>query len=397
MKRCPRCWKAVLAIAIICMMTTQVFAGSMEDAQKDKEDAENNKTKAEQILSELENVKSDLESYIQGLDTQLAQIQTEINQLNEQKTQLEADIVIKQQELEQARIIEQQQYLDMCARIQFMYENGEEDYAGALLQAESMSDMLNEPEYASAMAEYDYNMLERLVQIREQIANDEQILQSNLSEVEQLTAQVQEEEAAVETLKDAKSAEVAKYQQDIDEYERLVAQYDAEIQAAADRIAEIEAAAAAAAAQGDTTTNAGNTYIPYEGGALIWPCPSSYQINSGFGKREASGVVTANHYGIDIGCPDGTPIVAAASGVVVLARYSNSAGNWIIISHGNGLYTIYMHASVLYVSEGQYVNGGDTIMLSGATGATQGRHLHFEVRVGGYQSSKFSVDPMNYY
>ena len=56
-----------------------------------------------------------------------------------------------------------------------------------------------------------------------------------------------------------------------------------------------------------------------------------------------------------------------------------------------------MHASALYVSEGQYVNGGDTIMLSGATGATQGRHLHFEVRVGGYQSSKYSVDPMGYF
>lgn len=89
--------------------------------------------------------------------------------------------------------------------------------------------------------------------------------------------------------------------------------------------------------------------------------------------------------------------MAAASGVVVLAQRSPTAGNWIIISHGDGLYTIYMHASVLYVSAGQYVNAGDTIMLSGATGATQGRHLHFEVRVGGYQSSRYSVNPMNYY
>lgn len=400
MKKWLRAGKVVLAVILISAMTTQVLAGSMEDAQQDKENAENNKSKAEQILAELEGVKSNLESYIHELDTQLEKIQTEINQLNEQKSQLETDIAVKQQELEQARIIEQQQYLDMCARIQFMYENGEEDYAGALLQAESMSDMLNEPEYASAMAEYDYNMLERLVQIRQQIAADEQILQSNLLEVEQLTAQVQEEEATVAALKEAKSAEVARYQEDIDAYEKLVAQYDAEIQQASARIAEIEAAAAAAAAaaqNGETTTNAGTTYVPYTGGAFIWPCPSSYKINSGFGKREASGVVTANHYGIDIGCPDGTPIVAAASGVVVLARFSNTAGNWIIISHGNGIYTIYMHASTLYVSEGQYVNGGDTIMLSGATGATQGRHLHFEVRVGGYLSSKFSVDPMTYY
>ena len=56
MKRWLRCWKAVLAIAIICTMTTQVLAGSMEDAQKDKEDAENNKSKAEQILSDRKSV-----------------------------------------------------------------------------------------------------------------------------------------------------------------------------------------------------------------------------------------------------------------------------------------------------------------------------------------------------
>lgn len=402
MKKWLRCGNVIVVILMICTMTTQVLAGSMEDAQQDKDNAESNKSKAEEILSELENVKDNLEAYIQGLDTQLEQIQENINQLNEQKAALELEIANKQQELEIAKEVEQQQYVDMCARIQFMYENGNEDYAGVLLKAESMSDMLNEPEYVSAIAAYDYNMLEQLVQIREQIANDEQILQSDLAEVEQLTAEVEEEERTVTALREAKSAEVAKYEEDIEAQERLVAQYDAEIQAAAARIAEIEAAAAAAAAaaaeQGnETTTSAGTTYVPYSGGALTWPCPSSYKINSGFGKREASGVVTANHYGIDIGCPDGTPIVAAASGVVVLARFSSTAGNWIIISHGNGLYTIYMHASALYVSEGQYVNAGDTIMLSGATGATQGRHLHFEVRVGGYLSSSYSVDPMNYY
>ena len=397
MKKWLRFGKVIIAIAVVCAISTQVYAGSIEDAQQDKSEAENNKSKAEQILSELESKKNDLEAYVAELDNQLAGIQTEINELNAQRTDLENQIAVKQVELEEAKVKEQQQYADMCARIQFMYENENTDYASVLLAAESMSDLLNEPEYISAMADYDYIMLEQLIQIREQIANDEQILQMNLETVEELTAQVQEEEATVNTLLDAKAAEVAEYEDQIEEQERKVQQYDAEIQAAANRIAEIEAEAAKAAQGGPLATNNGTSYVPYSGGALVWPCPSSYRINSGFGRREASGVVTANHYGIDIGCENGTPIVAAASGVVVLARYSPTAGNWIIISHGNGLYTIYMHASALYVSEGQYVNGGDTIMLSGATGATQGRHLHFEVRVGGYVSSRYSVDPMSYY
>lgn len=395
-------WKSCVAFILLLVLTTQTYAGSLDDAQKDKEDAEANKNEAQRILSELEKDKSDLASYIQELDAQMDAIQVQITDLNQQKSELEAKITETEAALEDAKIREEQQYQEMCVRIQFMYENSTTDYLTAILSSESMSDILNRPEYAAAMSQYDYQMLENMVAIREEIAATEQELQNALADVEVVTAQEQEKEATVNTLLEAKAVEMQKCEENIEDQKELVEQYDAEIQAAADRIAEIEAEAAraiAAAAENNESvdTGSGETYVPYGGGSLTWPCPSSTKINSGFGTREASGVVTANHYGIDIGCPDGTPIVAAASGVVVLARTSATAGNWIIISHGDGLYTIYMHASVMYVTEGQYVNAGDTIMLSGATGATQGRHLHFEVRVGGYTSSQYSVDPMGYF
>lgn len=402
MKKRMRTLRAGIAVLLTCVISTQVYATSLDDAQQDKKDAEDNKSQAEEILAGLESKKSDIQTYIYDLDTQMADIQVRINDLNNQKSDLETQITQKQADLETAKAQEQNQYAEMCSRIQYMYENENTDYAAVLLSAESMSDLLNEPEYVSAMAGYDYNMLEQLIATREQIANDELLLEQNLAAVEGLTQQVQEEEDTVSALLDEKNKEMAEYDDLIKDQQEKVEQYDAEIQAASDRIAAIEAEAARKAQeaqQNQTTvsTDTGSNYVPYTGGALLWPCPSSTRINSGFGTREASGVVTANHYGIDIGCPDGTPIVAAASGVVVLARRSATAGNWIIISHGNGLYTIYMHASALYVSEGQYVNAGDTIMLSGATGATQGRHLHYEVRVGGYSSSRYSVNPMNYY
>ena len=402
MKKRMRTLRAGIAVLLTCVISTQVYATSLDDAQQDKKDAEDNKSQAEEILAGLESKKSDIQTYIYDLDTQMADIQVRINDLNNQKSDPETQITQKQADLETAKAQEQNQYAEMCSRIQYMYENENTDYAAVLLSAESMSDLLNEPEYVSAMAGYDYTMLEQLIATREQIANDELILEQNLAAVEGLTQQVQEEEDTVSALLDEKNKEMAEYDDLIKDQQEKVEQYDAEIQAASDRIAAIEAEAARKAQeaqQNQTTvsTDTGSDYVPYTGGALLWPCPSSTRINSGFGTREASGVVTANHYGIDIGCPDGTPIVAAASGVVVLARRSATAGNWIIISHGNGLYTIYMHASALYVSEGQYVNAGDTIMLSGATGATQGRHLHYEVRVGGYNSSRYSVNPMNYY
>lgn len=393
MKKWMRGLKGVLAISMVCLLSTQVYASSMEDAQQDKENAENEKSSAESILASLESKKSDLQTWITELDTQLADIQAQINDLNQQKADLEVEIATKQEELAVAKENEQQQYADMCARIQFMYENGEGSYADALLAAESMCDVLNQPEYVSAMASYDYNMLEQLVQTREQIANDEQLLQMDLAAVENLTAQVQEEEATVNSLIEEKSQEVAEYEDLISRQEAIIAQCDADLQAANARIAELEAQA----------MNNSN-FVPYSGGALTWPVPSSSRITSYFSYRSDpfGGSSTEFHPSIDIGAAGGSPIVAAADGVVVISKYSSSAGEWIVISHGNGMYTSYMHGTKgsRYVSQGDYVTAGQTIMLVGSTGRSTGNHLDFGVWNGWPGSGSYvpyAVDPLNYF
>ena len=385
-KKWLRIVKGMLAVAMVCVISTQVYASSLDDAQQDKKAAEDNKSDAEEILAGLEKDKNDLEVWITKLDGELSEIQDKIAGLNAEKEDLQGQISDKQAELEIAKANEEKQYANMCARIQFMYENDSVDYAEVLLSAASMSDVLNQSEYASAIADYDYRMLDELIQTREEIANAEQVLQMDLQSVETLTAQVEEEEATTTALIDEKSQKVEEYDDLIERQQKIIDACDAEIQAAAQKIAEIEAAA-----------NANGEFVPYSGGALTWPCPSSTRITSYFGYRTPDGgYVNANHKGIDIGAPAGTPAVAAASGVVIISRYSNSAGNWVVISHGNGLYTMYMHGSKLCVTEGQYVNAGDTVLLVGSTGWSTGPHLHFGVGVGGYTSA-YSVDPLPYF
>lgn len=385
-KKWLRIVKGMLAVAMVCVISTQVYASSLDDAQQDKKAAEDNKSDAEEILAGLEKDKNDLEVWITKLDGELSEIQDKIAGLNAEKEDLQGQISDKQAELEIAKANEEKQYANMCARIQFMYENDSVDYAEVLLSAASMSDVLNQSEYASAIADYDYRMLDELIQTREEIANAEQVLQMDLQSVETLTAQVEEEEATTTALIDEKSQKVEEYDDLIERQQKIIDACDAEIQAAAQKIAEIEAAA-----------NANGVFVPYSGGALTWPCPSSTRITSYFGYRTPDGgYVNANHKGIDIGAPAGTPAVAAASGVVIISRYSNSAGNWVVISHGNGLYTMYMHGSKLCVTEGQYVNAGDTVLLVGSTGWSTGPHLHFGVGVGGYTSA-YSVDPLTYF
>lgn len=99
----------------------------------------------------------------------------------------------------------------------------------------------------------------------------------------------------------------------------------------------------------------------------------------------------SRHEGIDFSAPSGTPIVAAAGGVVVKAEYHSAYGYMIDLDHGNDLITRYAHASKLLVKPGDLVRRGQKIAHVGSTGRSTGAHLHFEVRIAGV-----AVDPNNF-
>ncbi len=129
---------------------------------------------------------------------------------------------------------------------------------------------------------------------------------------------------------------------------------------------------------------------------------SSQKINLGISLiRPVSGTVTSrfgsrwgrSHKGIDIGAPKGTPIKAVASGTVTVAQYGYSGGygNYVMISHGNGVQTLYGHCNSLNVSVGEQVSQGQVIAFVGNTGNSFGNHLHLEIRVNGV-----AQNPQNY-
>jgi len=116
--------------------------------------------------------------------------------------------------------------------------------------------------------------------------------------------------------------------------------------------------------------------------------PISGTVTSRFGTRWGK-----THKGIDIGAAKGTPISAVASGTVVVSSYGYNGGygNYVIISHGNGVQTLYGHCTSLTVSVGQTVSQGQTIATVGNTGNSYGNHLHLEIRVNGV-----AQNPQNY-
>jgi len=116
-----------------------------------------------------------------------------------------------------------------------------------------------------------------------------------------------------------------------------------------------------------------------------WIVPCSYrQLTSPFGERESpTAGASSNHQGVDLAGPEGTPIYAARSGTVTIARYSNSAGYYVTINHGDGFSSVYMHMTNYTVSVGQKVSQGQLIGYMGSTGISTGPHLHFGIALNG--------------
>ena len=132
-------------------------------------------------------------------------------------------------------------------------------------------------------------------------------------------------------------------------------------------------------------------------GTLQWPLPVAGTITSQFGHRvDPITGEGSSHTGTDIACAEGTPILAAADGVVTVANgldsWGGSYGYYIQIDHGSGLETLYAHCSSICVTTGQQVQAGQVIGYVGHTGRATGSHLHLEVHVNGSRT-----DAMRYF
>lgn len=206
----------------------------------------------------------------------------------------------------------------------------------------------------------------------DEYAAQEQAAADEMQKASDLMAEIEATQASLRAEADKITAEVAELQ----------AQEELEAEAARQ---------AAAAAESAKKGSSQGSSVASGSGIFTHPCPSG-SLTSPFGYREFTG---SFHKGVDFGAGEGSPYYAADSGTVIYATYdggyNGGAGNWIVIAHGNGLVTKYMHSSAVFVSVGQHVERGEHIGAVGNTGHSFGAHLHFQVEVNGA-----AVDPMRY-
>ncbi len=363
----------------------------LTDAKKDAAAIKAERKSAQQRLDSLKADRSDMESYVKELDKNMLEVQEIVQTLSVSMEEKQKEIKTVQAELEVYRETQEKQQEAMKLRIQFMYENGQTQYLDLLFESESLVDLLRQADYISEMIRYDRDQLLAYQKTCQDVVDTEKVLLAEYEELADLREVNEDSLNDLEALLEAKNKEIQEYTKKINDAQAEVNSYSASLKKQEDLIKKIENDIRKEEEQNKVNANSGQIGVTFK-----WPIPASSRITSKFGPRKAPVAGASNyHKGVDVGAPTGTPVYAAAAGTVVISEYNYSAGEYVMINHGNGVYTVYMHFSKRSVKVGQKVSQGDKIGEVGSTGYSTGPHLHFGVRINGkyYDPLKYVVVP----
>lgn len=366
------------------------YQGRLDAAEKKKQELQEEQKALEKKLDNIQQFTEDVNKYVKTLDMQMTNLLDSIDQNKEEMKAIREEIREVNEEYEKAQSLQQEQYEGMKAHIKYMYENSDNNYLVYLMKSRSLADFLSREEYVEKVTNYDKVLLNRYQQVLDEVTLAQQKAQEKQKEVTATKNSLKYEKEKVQQLSQEKTRQIKVYQGLISDNKQNVASYAAQI-AAQER--EIEGILqqnrdniSAREKDGDTVQVMPTT------GEYAWPLPVSGRITSTFGYRKApTAGASSYHKGVDIAVNTGTNVLACKEGKVVTAAYSSSAGNYVAVYHGGGIYSYYMHCSQLKVSVGDHVEKGQVIARSGSTGISTGPHLHFAM----YKSGNY-VNPMYY-
>ena len=419
-------WKIIglLMIFIFLLQSNVLLAVNSEESKLKNEQSAINKDKqeAEDELKEVQEQKSETVKQVEELSTQIDEYQSQIDTLDTQISELNTKISASEENLKKAQEDYTKQEDLLEARLVATYEAGETSYLDFILSSESITDLISNYYLITEVATNDTELLEKIQKQKEEIEKAKKELEIGKQELATSKASKQSVTTQLQTAKSEKNQQVAKLsedekqiQQHIEELRTASSQIEKEIAAAQQRYA-AQIAALNNKNKGNTSTTGGNSSnkggngSTNTGGSANTSNTGNANVSgSGVLQRPVSsgGITAAMYYpsggyhgALDYGVPIGTPIHAAADGVVIkTANLTSSYGTYVVIQHAGGLQTWYAHGTSgsICVSPGQTVSRGQTIMSSGNSGNSRGPHLHFEVRVAPYTYGSCRVDPRNYF
>ena len=381
----------ILIILILQYFCTFVFAENSITNEITNNVA--NKNTLEEQKQEVEDKIDETTGKLEYLQTELSATMIRVQEIEDKVLAYESDVQTLGTQMEnlqtsiddatQKLAIASQSYTeksDMLAkRLVAMYESGNISYLDVLLNSNNITDFISRYYVLEEIAEYDSILIKQVEEEKKSIETTKQKLENEQAEIKIVKAKLEQTSLVLNNMKTLQQS----YVDDLTEAEKILQQQITDYKK---EQAEIE--------EKILLANSVDINIQYTGGEMLWPVAiSGTVITSTYGMREhpIQGVVK-EHTGIDIGnAPMGSPVVAAADGIVTYAGWLGGYGNCVMINHGDGVVTLYGHGNKILTELNAEVKQGDAIMEVGSTGNSTGPHLHFEVRVNGA-----ITNPLNY-
>ena len=368
---------ALVAVWLIMLQMVPVFAESeLEKQQKELDKAQHNVQVAEEKKDAARHKVEEAKESLGVIVAKLSRLQKDIDELQKKADVLQKDIDKNTAQLNKKKAEMEGRMEIYRARLRDIYKNGQINYLEVLLGAKDFGDFASRMYLLQKIIRSDLDLIGAVRKEAAEIQKVQNVLDGQMNEIKKDRAALEEKRASAEEMREQRAqklyrAEEEKQQSDA-EYDRMLA--------ISDNIKSM--------LQGLETASV----MPSGGGngSFAWPCSGpitsyyGWRVHPIFGTRKY-------HSGMDIAVDYGTPIHAAATGVVVYSGWMGGYGYAVMIDHGGGLVTIYGHNSSLAVSEGQRVSQGQLVAYAGSTGYSTGPHCHFEVRLHGEVT-----EPLNY-
>lgn len=361
-------------------------------AQQKRDQIEQEKRQVEAEVDRIRSFGENVVKYVKTLDAQLNRLMNNIEANKESIKNMQAEVDAVNEEYQSVLERQQEQYNGMKSRIKYMYENSDNSYLQFLLESRSLAELFSREEYIEKVTSYDNSLLSRYQLVLNEVTAAKERAEDKLEQVEATKEALKYEEETMNRLVKEKNRQIKLYQGMLEKGEENLDVYAQQLAAQEAEIERILQSQRTEIANQEADRNNGKPQVVPTSGEYAWPLPVSGRISSPFGYRSSpTAGASTYHKGVDIAVSMGTQILATKDGKVVTATYSSSAGNYVAIYHGGGIYSYYMHCSSLNVSVGDKVKKGQVIARVGSTGISTGPHLHFAIYKGGQY-----VNPMYY-
>lgn len=395
MKKKLLCAALCLCLCMTAFPALAVTQSEIDELEQERKILEKNESNIDNQLRALEESRDEALKRKAALDEQSELLRQDIILL-EREIEIYNNLVAeKKQAFDNAKELEEHHYELYLSRVRDMEEHSGWNYVNYILKADSISCLLSRISDISDIMRFDEDLREEYIASRnraEEVLGEYIALQDSLIEKQE---ELRERESELEEKIEVSARAINELEQDIESYTSYLESVEEEM-TRVQRL--IDEKSEELRKQQEAEEAAKNQWgwggVP-SSGYYSWPSYTNY-ITSPFGPRvhPIYGQLKP-HTGVDIGAAYGTPVTAAADGTVSIAVLDFSSvgyGTYVAIYHPNGTTTLYGHMSALAVTSGQQVRNGQVIGYVGSTGASNGPHIHFEIRVNGG-----CVDPMLYF